>query len=111
MARTAEQKRKRSPHPLMVFFKLLREELGWSQDQVAEQCGVNQSMISDLEAGVTRYPRLETVAKMALGYRHQIQVHVLNEIGQVVYTWDGSAWPGTSPSDLADCTQLMEGAS
>jgi DNA-binding XRE family transcriptional regulator len=88
---------KGQPHPVIRFFVKVRGEKGWSQQQVADGCGVNQSTVSDLENGVTQYPRLDVVAKMALGYRHRIQVHVLDEAGNVAYVWDGASWPDDEP--------------
>ncbi len=90
MPRPKFQKRqRRPPHPLMVFFKRLREEQGWSQTDVADAVKptVTQSMISDLEAGVTQQPRLETIARLAEAFEHSIEVQVFDKDGELVFLW------------------------
>lgn len=46
--------------------KQFRQELGWSQERLAKQCGINQSTIHRIEAGAEN-PKLESVEKIASG--------------------------------------------
>ena len=95
MARTAVQRQKRVTHPLMKLFKRIREDLGWSQQDVADQIegAGTQSMLSDLESGVTRFPRLETVARVFRAVGHVMEVRILDPSGAVVYVWFGEGEP------------------
>lgn len=90
MPRPKSQKRQRMPpQPLMVFFKQLREEYGWSQQDVANaiQPAVTQSMISDLEAGVTQHPRVETVTRLFEVFGHSVEIQVVDGNGELVFLW------------------------
>ena len=47
------------------MIKALREKLGWSQNELSRRSGVRQSVLSDIESGVTRNPRIGTLMKIA----------------------------------------------
>lgn len=48
-----------------VSVRRLRIDRGWSQHQLAQQVGVHESRVSDLERGIIA-PRLATLVKFAL---------------------------------------------
>ena len=57
--------------------KQLRESAGCAtQEQAAERTGVNQTTISQLESGKVQSPRLDTLDKLAAGYRVDLPVVV-----------------------------------
>lgn len=43
----------------------LREKLGWTQTELAKRSGVKQGVLSDIESGVTKNPRIDTMAALA----------------------------------------------
>lgn len=45
--------------------KAKRLELGISQDVLAERTGIHQTTVSDIEAGITEWPRGNSIAKLA----------------------------------------------
>ncbi len=47
----------------------LRERAGWSQTDLADAIGVDQSLISRIETGATRRPRRATLAKIAEAFQ------------------------------------------
>lgn len=47
------------------MIKELREKLGWSQNELARRSGVKQGVLSDIESGKTRNPRIDTLMKIA----------------------------------------------
>ena len=50
--------------PLVV--RQLREERGWSQEELAERADLNRSYVGEIERGIAT-PSLVTVSKLALG--------------------------------------------
>ncbi|MED1287217.1 helix-turn-helix transcriptional regulator [Bacillus mycoides] len=55
---------------LVEKVKNVREDLGWTQRDLAEKTGLKQPAIARIESGHT-IPRLDTIAKMAkaMGYK------------------------------------------
>ena len=49
----------------MVLLAKLRAKAGITQQELARRSGVKQGIISQIEQGVTKYPRLDTAAKLA----------------------------------------------
>lgn len=49
----------------MVAIKARREQMGFTQLQLAKISGVKQSVICDIENGHTPFPRVDTVMKLA----------------------------------------------
>ena len=47
------------------MIKELREKLGWSQNELARRSGVKQGVLSDIESGKTKHPRIDTVSAIA----------------------------------------------
>lgn len=47
------------------MIKELREEKGWSQNELARRSGVKQGIISDIESGKTKHPRIDTMSAIA----------------------------------------------
>ena len=47
------------------MIKKLREDLGWTQSELARKSGVKQGVISDIESGKTKNPRIDTMAAIA----------------------------------------------
>lgn len=45
--------------------KRKREEKKITQNELARRSGVNQSVISDIESGKTKYPRIDTLRALA----------------------------------------------
>ena len=43
----------------------IREKLGWTQTELAKRSGVRQGVLSDIENGVTKDPRIGTMAALA----------------------------------------------
>ena len=43
----------------------LREKLGWSQNELARRSGVKQGVLSDIESGKTRHPRIDTMISIS----------------------------------------------
>lgn len=48
---------------LMATIIRRRQELGWSQRELAKRCGMPQSSIARMETGVN-FPRVDTLAKV-----------------------------------------------
>ncbi|MBQ6784520.1 MAG: helix-turn-helix transcriptional regulator, partial [Clostridia bacterium] len=48
---------------IMSTIILRRQELGWSQRELAKRCGMPQSSIARMETGVN-FPRVDTLAKV-----------------------------------------------
>ncbi len=42
-----------------------RKKANMTQAELAERSGVPQAVISDIESGVTKYPRFQTICKLA----------------------------------------------
>src|SRR4051812_35474359 len=51
--------------PFGSLLRSYRVTAGWSQERLAEQSGLSFRGVSDLERGVRRSPRLETVRMLA----------------------------------------------
>lgn len=86
------KKAKPVPHRLMAFFHQTRESEGWTQLAVAAELRAKghsgtQSMLSDLESGVTRSPRLDTAVHVFEAMNYRIRVQVFNEQDELVFTW------------------------
>lgn len=49
----------------------LRQKKGWTQTELARRAGVKQGVLSDIESGKTKHPRIDTLAAIAfaLGVR------------------------------------------
>lgn len=43
----------------------LREKRGWTQTELARRAGVKQGVLSDIETGTTRDPRVGTLSAIA----------------------------------------------
>lgn len=69
-----------------TILRLLREESGQTQAQVAKACHISDSMVSHLESG-TKGAHVDTVAKVGKAIRHE---HVVNEL------WGFIGDPGTA---------------
>lgn len=55
----------------------LRERAGWSQVELAERVGVDQSLISRIETGTTKRPQRRTLMRIADAFKEAgIQVEV-----------------------------------
>lgn len=48
-----------------IVIRELREKLGWSQNELARRSGVKQGVLSEIESGVTKNPRVATMAAIA----------------------------------------------
>lgn len=46
------------------MIKEIREKHGISQNQLAKQTGISQSALSDIENGMTKNPRIDTLLKI-----------------------------------------------
>ena len=62
----AEYEQTRLRYELAEAVRLQREELGWSQRQLAERAGMSQPGVARFEAGGTT-PTLPLLARLALG--------------------------------------------
>ena len=49
----------------MKCLQKLREAKQWSQIELSRRSGVPQSMISDIEKGKIKFPRVDTASKLA----------------------------------------------
>lgn len=47
------------------MIKTLRERRGWSQSELARKAGIRQGVLSDIESGKTKHPRIDTIAAIA----------------------------------------------
>ena len=47
------------------LIKTLRERRGWSQSELARKAGIRQGVLSDIESGKTKHPRVDTIAAIA----------------------------------------------
>lgn len=47
------------------MIKELREKRGWSQNELSRRSGVKQGVISYIESGRTKHPRIDTLAALA----------------------------------------------
>ena len=47
------------------MIKTLRERRGWSQSELARKAGIRQGVLSDIESGKTKHPRVDTIAAIA----------------------------------------------
>ncbi len=43
----------------------LRQKKGWTQTELARRSGVKQGVLSDIENGKTKHPRIDTLAMIA----------------------------------------------
>lgn len=48
----------------MTIVEEKRREVGWTQLELAKRSGVFQSVISDIESGKTKFPRVETIKRL-----------------------------------------------
>lgn len=65
---------KRSEDPIYKFSQILRQlrsENGWTQEDLADELGVDRAYISQLERGV-KNPSLKTMAKLAKVFNVQV---------------------------------------
>lgn len=44
----------------------IREKRGWTQNELARRSGVKQSVLSYIESGKTKHPRIDTLTAIAL---------------------------------------------
>lgn len=49
----------------MIRLQVMREAKGWSQRMLSEKSGVKQAVISLIEQGYTKNPRVDTIGKLA----------------------------------------------
>lgn len=54
----------------------MREAKGWSQRMLSEKSGVKQAVISLIEQGYTKNPRVDTISKLAQALECTIDVLV-----------------------------------
>lgn len=54
-----------SPRRLKTVLRELREKKGWSQAKLAEQVGVSDAYIAQLETGVRKNPSLDMLKRLA----------------------------------------------
>lgn len=47
------------------MIKKLRERRGWTQSELARKAGIKQGVLSDIETGKTKHPRIDTIAAIA----------------------------------------------
>lgn len=59
------QKPAATPHPMIATLMAERRRQGITQRSLAGLMGTTQSALSELEAGITKDPRLSTIKKMA----------------------------------------------
>jgi transcriptional regulator with XRE-family HTH domain len=58
---------------MKILLEAMRKKRGWSQAELAQRSGVPQPMISEIERGVVKYPRIDTVTKLALSLRCAVE--------------------------------------
>lgn len=54
----------------MMRLKLreMREAKGWTQKALADKTGVQQSVISDIENGIVKYPRMDSLVALSRAF-------------------------------------------
>lgn len=60
----------------------LRDRMGWSQKELADAIGVDQSFISRIETGVTKRPTRHTLLKIADAFREAGMPVTLTQLEQ-----------------------------
>lgn len=54
---------------MIVQLKAMREKRGWNQQELSRRSTVPQPMISDIENGNIKHPRVDTMYKLACALR------------------------------------------
>lgn len=54
---------------MIVTLKNMREKRGWNQQELSKRSSVPQPMISDIENGNVKHPRVDTMYKLACALR------------------------------------------
>lgn len=60
----------------MIRLQAMREAKRWSQRMLSEKSGVKQAVISLIEQGYTKNPRVDTISKLAQALECTIDVLV-----------------------------------
>lgn len=50
---------------MVILLEFMRKRRGMSQIELARKSGVPQGMISEIETGTVRFPRVDTMGKLA----------------------------------------------
>ena len=58
--------------PIIVVLKKMREKRGWNQAELSRRSGVPQPMISEIETYEVKFPRVDTLYKLATALRCMI---------------------------------------
>ena len=58
--------------PIIVVLKKMREKRGWNQAELSRRSGVPQPMISEIETSEVKFPRVDTLYKLATALRCMI---------------------------------------
>jgi len=56
------------PRTFGALVRHLRDERGWTQEQLAREAGITVTSVSNLERGATMLPNAETVEKLARAF-------------------------------------------
>ena len=54
---------------MIVILKKMREKRGWNQAELSRRSGVPQPMISEIETSEVKFPRVDTLYKLAQALR------------------------------------------
>ena len=57
---------------MIVILKKMREKRGWNQAELSRRSGVPQPMISEIETSEVKFPRVDTLYKLATALRCMI---------------------------------------
>lgn len=57
---------------MIVTLRKMREKRGWNQAELSRRSGVPQPMISEIETSEVKFPRVDTLYKLATALRCMI---------------------------------------
>lgn len=57
---------------MIVILRKMREKRGWNQAELSRRSGVPQPMISEIETSEVKFPRVDTLYKLATALRCMI---------------------------------------
>ncbi len=100
---------------IISMISIRRNDLGWSQAELADKCGLKQSAIARLEM-CTNIPRLDTVIKVLIALNLTIKVE--ERIKEIILLDDVDNWGKETedyywqePKKQRDCLEGLAAAS
>ena len=65
---------------MRVDIRTIRLKRGYTQAELSRRSGVPQPMISDIESGAVKYPRIDTLYKLAKALMCSVYDFIIEEV-------------------------------